>query len=74
MIESPNERENLETFRALLITERKVFLKNATDAYESTSSPSSNSTEFQKVNKKSVLTRHTNTDDKLGARSDLVNQ
>lgn len=65
MIESPNERENLETFRALLITERKVFLKNATDAYESTSSPSSNSTEFQKVNKKSVLTRHTNTDDKL---------
>ena len=73
MIESPNERENLETFRALLITERKVFLKNATDAYESTSSPSSNSTEFQKV-KKSVLTRRTNTDDKLGARSDLVNQ
>ena len=73
MIESPNERENLETFRALLITERKVFLKNATDAYESTSSPSSNSTEFQKVIK-SVLTRHTNTDDKLGARSDLVNQ
>ena len=73
MIESPNERENLETFRALLITERKVFLKNATDAYESTSSPSSNSTEFQKVIK-SVLTLRTNTDDKLGARSDLVNQ
>ena len=49
MIESPNEREILETFRALLITEREVFLKNATDAYESTRSTSSNSSDFEKV-------------------------
>ena len=47
MIESPNEREILETFRALLITEREVFLKNATDAYESIRS--SNSSDFEKV-------------------------
>ena len=47
MIESPNERETLETFQALLITERRVFLKNATEAYESTLS--SNSSEFEKV-------------------------
>ena len=49
MIESPNEREILETFRALLITEREVFLKNATDAYESTRITSSNSSDFEKV-------------------------
>ena len=47
MIESPNEREILETFRALLITEREVFLKNAADAYESIRS--SNSSDFEKV-------------------------
>ena len=48
MIESPNERETLETFMALCTTGRLVFLKNATDAYNDTEL-SYNSSVFEQV-------------------------
>ena len=53
MIESPNERETLETFMALCTTGRLVFLKNATEAYDDTEL-SSNSSVFQEVGKYSI--------------------
>ena len=53
MIESPNERETLETFMALCTTGRLVFLKNATEAYGDTEL-SSNSSVFQEVGKYSI--------------------
>ena len=48
MIESPNERETLETFMALCTTGRLVFLKNATEAYDD-SELSYNSSVFEQV-------------------------
>ena len=48
MIESPNERETLETFMALCTTGRLVFLKNATEAYDE-SELSYNSSVFEQV-------------------------
>ena len=48
MIESPNERETLETFMALCTTGRLVFLKNATEAYHDTEL-SYNSSVFEQV-------------------------
>ena len=54
MIESPNERETLETFMALCTTGRLVFLKNATEAYDDTEL-SYNASVFEQVGKYSVL-------------------
>ena len=48
MIESPHERETLETFMALCTTGRLVFLKNATEAYDD-SELSYNSSVFEQV-------------------------
>ena len=48
MIESPNERETLETFMALCTTGRLVFLRNATDAYYDTEM-TYNSSVFEQV-------------------------